>query len=424
MTAHRDPDRLVGAFLEEGPAELSPRLTGAIRDDIRHTDQRSPRRPWRMPTMTRPMLILVPLAAIVLLGGALLLGGGSNRQAPPGTPSPSPVASAAGVASSPTPGSAGSPSPAASIFPIADGEPWIAFETNDSRVALIRPDGTGRHLVLDAPDNMQQTPDWSPDGSRLAFARDYGFAGQLWAVDADGSNGVALTTFNDRCAPLCSFARSPRWSRDGTTIAYIEDVADSGRTVSNAVMLLDVASGTTRKVYETTSDVLRFPAWSPDGTKIALEVDHYKELGADGARPASTTVAIVDLKAARPVPVPIPGLPALAGHPDWNADGSGIVYRTNPFSDIVSLDPTAGTTIGVISPGGGDARVVLESPADGDVLRATAWSPDGRSILFAPIDRATTTPTLRVVSTDGTGDASLTGSVITPGGEPRLRPLP
>ena len=47
MTGPRDPDVLVHAFLDEGPAEISDRSLTAIRDGIHTTRQRSARRPWR-----------------------------------------------------------------------------------------------------------------------------------------------------------------------------------------------------------------------------------------------------------------------------------------------------------------------------------------------------------------------------------------
>ena len=418
MTAPRDPDHIVGAFFQDGPAELTPRLAEAIRDDIRRTDQRAPRRLWRFPSMPRPILILVPLAAVVLLAGALLLASGS-RQSDTST-NPSPAASVVVVA--PVTAPPATPAPTASTYPIGAGEQWIVYESPSNHVALIRPDGTGLHFLLFEPDQNQATPDWSPDGSRIVFTRDYGYTSQLWVTDADGSNGAGLTELNERCAPLCTYSEWPRWSRDGTQIAYIDRATDTGRTISSTLAILDVATGQTRKVYETTSEGLNALTWSPDGTRIALQVDHYPS-GVVSDMPDSTTVAILDLGAAKPVPVAVPGIPDLAGRPDWSQDGTSILFRTNPWIGGVPLDASRGTTIGVISPAGGDARTVLDSPVGGPVLRATTWAPDGR-ILYAPLDPLTESPTLRIMNADGSGDGLATGTVITEGGEPRMRPAP
>jgi dipeptidyl aminopeptidase/acylaminoacyl peptidase len=419
MTAPRDPDRIIGAYFQDGPAELSPRLAQAIRDDLRRTDQRAPRRSWRFPAMPRPVLILIPLAAVVLLAGALLLAGGGQPSRTSTVASPA----ASAVVVAPVTAPPATPSPTASTYPIGAGEQWIVFEGPSNHVALIRPDGTGMHLLLNEPDQNQATPDWSPDGSRIVFTRDYGYGSQLWVTDADGSNGTALTALDDRCAPQCSFTEWARWSPDGTRIAYIDHATDvGGRTTAFGLVILDLATGETHRLYETTGEGLHMPTWSPDGTQIAIQLDHYAS-GLISGRPDASTVAIIDLEAAEPVPVPIPGIPALAGHPDWSADGRTIVFRTNPWVDGVPLDATQGTTIGVISPTGGDARTVLDSPVGGRTLRATAWTPDGR-ILYAPLDPLTESPTLRIVNADGSGDGLATGTVVTDGGEPRLRPVP
>jgi hypothetical protein len=134
MTAPRDPDRLVRAYLADGPAELSPRLAQAIRDDVQRTNQRASRRPWRMPPMPRLLIVLAPVAALILVVGALALGGGASNPPPVAPPQPSPAASAAAVASD-------SPEPESTPV-VAAGEEWIVYEGPDGFVQLIRPDGS------------------------------------------------------------------------------------------------------------------------------------------------------------------------------------------------------------------------------------------------------------------------------------------
>ena len=53
MNAHRDPDRLVHAFLMEGETELADQVFDAVRDRIEHKPQRVVIGPWRMPIMNK-----------------------------------------------------------------------------------------------------------------------------------------------------------------------------------------------------------------------------------------------------------------------------------------------------------------------------------------------------------------------------------
>jgi hypothetical protein len=92
-----------------------------------------------------------------------------------------------------------------------------------SAVALIKGDGTGYRLLEPAtPGKQGDCPTWSPDGKKLAFV----FGREVWTMNADGSGAVALTgagrdpVLPDGKGPILS-AWCPAWSPDGTTIAFL-----------------------------------------------------------------------------------------------------------------------------------------------------------------------------------------------------------
>jgi hypothetical protein len=98
MTASRDPDRLIDAFLAEGRTELPDRTYDAVRAHIDRTRQRVVIGPWREPRMPTFARVAIAAAAVLVAGviGVNVLGGpGPNV----GRPGPSPTATASPSAS-------------------------------------------------------------------------------------------------------------------------------------------------------------------------------------------------------------------------------------------------------------------------------------------------------------------------------------
>ena len=141
----------------------------------------------------------------------------------------------------------------------------------------------GRRLKIHATDSR---PAWSPDGSRIAFAR-HGNGGRdnVWSMRPDGRGQRALTNTGTRGW------LSPDWAPDGSRLVYARSPG----------LWVVGADGTNDHVIFTSGAILRGePAWSPDGTQIAYsaltdspELDRrIFVVGADGSSPhvvSSTT---------------------------------------------------------------------------------------------------------------------------------------
>ncbi len=116
MSAHRDPDRILRAWLEQMPSEAPDRALAAV---LQATEAASQLRawprigPWR-PNMNRISLVAaVALIALALVGGAVILTGGQPR---PTTALPTP-----------TPTTASTPTAAANVTtPVALRATWVA----------------------------------------------------------------------------------------------------------------------------------------------------------------------------------------------------------------------------------------------------------------------------------------------------------
>ena len=70
-------------------------------------------------------------------------------------------------------------------------------------------DGSGKRWL---PANGS----WSPDGRRIVFGTDHDGNGEIYVMNADGTDSAAS------CSPS-SNEFSPEWSPDGRTIAFATD---------------------------------------------------------------------------------------------------------------------------------------------------------------------------------------------------------
>lgn len=91
MTTSRDPDRLILAFLDEGPTVLTDRAQDAIRNDVERTNQRAAFGPWRNLIMSRP-LVAAAVIVVALVGGLAVYSLLRDPDLGIGTPTETPVA--------------------------------------------------------------------------------------------------------------------------------------------------------------------------------------------------------------------------------------------------------------------------------------------------------------------------------------------
>jgi serine/threonine protein kinase len=120
----------------------------------------------------------------------------------------------------------------------------------------VTPDEAGptpsRARVVAPSTRWEIDPQFSPDGRRLAFASDRSGHLSIYVTGADGSNAVELT------GNLGCTAGSPRWSPDGSTLAFDCSQQDA------AIYTVPSAGGPTRRrVADGTQ-----PSWSGDGRWI------------------------------------------------------------------------------------------------------------------------------------------------------------
>ncbi len=114
------------------------------------------------------------------------------------------------------------------------------------------------------------SPAWSPDGSRIAFASNRDDNYEIYVMNSDGSNQTRLTNITRSRGnfPGLTYYEYPAWSPDGTKIAFI-DVFNQGLNTIN--------TDGTRLVHLAVASTGSAPTWSPDGSRIAFQFKYFNE---------------------------------------------------------------------------------------------------------------------------------------------------
>jgi len=151
-----------------------------------------------------------------------------------------------------------------------DGRLIVFIHTDDfdadenpvnAQVWVMNADGTNPHaLTIDGPPK-DQVPDWSPDGSRIAYASGAGQSEGIWVMGADGSTPHQLTGClpgePDPCAAGDDFG--PVWSPDGTMIAFLRSFQGLG-TEDRPIYLMN-ADGSNQHRLAEGPILAAVPAW-------------------------------------------------------------------------------------------------------------------------------------------------------------------
>ena len=211
---------------------------------------------------------------------------------------------------------------------------------------------------------------FSPDGERIAYVVTRGdldrnvYDSDIWLIDADGRNQLQLTR-----GPKAD--RSPEWSPDGSRLAFLSD-----RDGTTQIYVIDPAGGEAMKLTDGTA--IRSYEWSPDGKAIGFVRLDERTPGEDGPRVvgedrrhAHLHVVDVETKKIRR----ITSGDSTVWSFSWSPDGASIAIARGPGS---GLDDQFHTDLYLISPTGEEKALVVREGLD----RNPVFSPDGKLLAF------------------------------------------
>jgi YVTN family beta-propeller protein len=193
--------------------------------------------------------------------------------------------------------------------------------------------------VLGGTEDVQ--PVWSPDGSQLAWRRDW----RIWLMDANGDNKTPLT-------PPELSARDPKWSPDGRWLSFVAWEGDH-----EEVFIIPAAGGLAVNVTNH-EEVDLGQSWSPDSQMLAFESfrdENWEIYTADISDPDNIQLTRRTND------------PSNDHAPAWSNDGSMIAFLSDRNGPEFSF------AAWLMNPDGSSQRPLsLAIP----VLRPMDWSPD------------------------------------------------
>jgi Tol biopolymer transport system component len=228
---------------------------------------------------------------------------------------------------------------------------------------------------------VEEMWEWSPDGTRIAYAQIDGETDELFVIDPSDGGRTSLGTAGiprDGAAPPAMPGWALEWSPDGTRIAYVE---------GGSVSVVDVDGGERSLLADSFVDIVEI-AWSPDGTHILVhDQGRYRiqVMNADGS----------DLH------VVLEGEDACC-ETDWSPDGDRILYMLSVAGPGEGLYGLFDTEVWTVSPDGSNPIKVFDS--NGCDSGSTpdglpVWAPDGTQVAYIACR------VWVVANADGTGDA-------------------
>jgi Tol biopolymer transport system component len=257
----------------------------------------------------------------------------------------------------------------------ANGE--IAFAASshgNSQVFTVNPNGTGLRQITHNSTGQagEYGLSWSPDGRGLLYTVTYpNGPDAIFKSLADGSEA---TLISPPCTGTCLGDDSPVYSPDGTKIAFERawgPIVNNNASGGVAIFTMNAdGSDLTQLTPKRTPTIAEYhqPQWSPDGTKIALvayrdpsgHASAIEVMNADGSNARQLTPWRLN-----------------ATDPRWSPDGKRLL-----FSNYATPVQFKSANLLTMRPDGTD-RVALTHYAGGTPQAfADAWSPYGTQVIY------------------------------------------
>jgi Tol biopolymer transport system component len=292
---------------------------------------------------------------------------------------------------------------------------WPSLTPTGIAIFSAEPDGSDLRQLTVANDPVfdDNEPDWSPDGSKIIFLRQYNCDTcryQIFGINADGRNLNQL----GGCTGDCVSDLDPSFSPDGRRVAFSRffgPIGPDGNAADGGIWIMKADGSDPRQITQrrlpTTSEDHQ-PRWSPDGTKLVFMRlnTHVEPIGGEA-------IFVVNADGSDARRITPWALNAFV--PDWSPDGRLIL-----LSAPENATPSVPMELYTVHPDGSGLKKIMpqgiDTPPDFNPVVAALgrFSPDGRRIVF--FHQETANSVLYKMNLDGSDLVRLTPPGANPDG--------
>jgi Tol biopolymer transport system component len=266
-----------------------------------------------------------------------------------------------------------------------------------NHVYAVNADGTGLRQLTSAAVN-DGVPQWSPDGTRVAFLREQpntrGYM-QIFVMNSDGTGVSRLTCPGTRDS-------RPAWSPDGSLIAFGRYETAGG----DSIFVMKPDGSALHAVFKSGGHpaAIDSVAWSPDGKRFVFaDETGIAVVNVDGTGFKQLTAYNADMPDSEPA---------------WSPDGRSIAFSRSVLPS--SQGAGADVQLWMMTAAGLNPHVFM-ARANCD-LSGPAWSAHGTQMVYALGCGQLGQFTIGVVYSNGTGAHGLFGPVTTYVASPNWSP--
>jgi Tol biopolymer transport system component len=247
-------------------------------------------------------------------------------------------------------------------------------------IYLMASDGSDVRPLLEDPGGPQFHPDWSPDGSRIAFELEDEDSWDIWSAAADGSDPALLVDRAPCPEGVCLGVSNPAWSPDGQSVAYWRAYVAPGDVLRSDIEVMDIATGETRVIASAPpGTVYEHPRWTPNSASLVYTFTSFTD-PVDLETHTGGGIAIVSTATPGAEPRGLTDPTLFASYPDVRASDGLIVFTTHDLGEF--KDPAPASNLYTIRPdGSGLTQLTDYGPGERRAGQPT-WTPDGERILF------------------------------------------